>query len=256
MTGLNEAFVVDHATRDRLIGEHPSSAEVLKPFLRGRDIKRWTIDFAEQYLLFVPWHFPLHDDNTITGASKLAELQFQNRYPAVYSYLLHFKKQLEARNKEETGKRYEWYALQRCAATYKSEFERPKIAYPNICKRNEFAWDDGGYYFNQKAFIIPDASKYLLGILNSTIVLWLFDKLLAKLQNGYYEPSAIFIKDFPIPVTNEPQPIESLVNKILAIKDKKPNADVSELEHQIDHMVYELFGLTPEEIAVVEEFHS
>ena len=92
----------------------------------------------------------------------------------------------------------------------------------------------------------------MLGILNSTVVLWLFDKLLAKLQNGYYEPSAIFIKDFPIPVTNEPQPIESLVNKILAIKDKKPNADVSELEHQIDHMVYELFGLTPEEIAVME----
>jgi hypothetical protein len=80
----------------------------------------------------------------------------------------------------------------------------------------------------------------------------LFDKLVARLQNGYYEPSAIFIKDFPIPVTSETQPIESLVNKILAIKAKKPTADISDLEYQIDRMVYELFGLTPEEIAVVE----
>ncbi len=234
LTGLNEAFVVDRATRDLLIAEHPSSAELLKPFLRGRDVKRWLIEPPDLWLIFTRHGVDI------------------TKYPAINKYLNKYKKQLTpgATGGRKPGS-YEWYEIQDNIAYWK-EFEKPKIAYPNICKRNEFAWDDKGYYINQKAFIIPDASKYLLGILNSTVVLWLFDKLLAKLQNGYYEPSSIFIKDFPIPVANEPQPIESLVNKVLAIRDKKPNADVSELEHQIDHMVYDLYGLTEEERRVVE----
>ena len=252
VTGLNEAFVIDRETRYRLVTEHPSSNRVIKPFLRGRDIKRWSISFGEQYLLFIPWHFPLHEDKNISGASERAEQAFKKNYPAVYKHLLSYKKQLEARNEDETGIRYEWYALQRCAATYEKEFDETKIAYPNICKRNEFAWDDKGYYYNQKAFIIPGASKYLLGILNSTVITWLFDKLLAKLQNGFYEPSAIFMKDFPIPVTSKPESIEALVNKISSTKSKDPGADVSDLERQIDQVVYQLYGLTPEEIAVVE----
>ncbi len=234
VTGLNEAFVVDRTTRDRLVAEHPSSAELLKPFLRGRDVKRWLIEPPDLWLIFTRHGVDI------------------TKYPAINKYLNKYKKQLTPGT--EDGRKpgsYEWYEIQDNIAYWK-EFEKPKIAYPNICKRNEFAWDDKGYYINQKAFIIPDASKYLLGILNSTVVLWLFDKLVARLQNGYYEPSAIFIKDFPIPVTSETQPIESLVNKILAIKAKKPTADVSDLEYQIDRMVYELFGLTPEEIAVVE----
>ncbi|MDP2919213.1 MAG: TaqI-like C-terminal specificity domain-containing protein [Dehalococcoidia bacterium] len=235
VTGLNEAFVVDRATRDLLIAEHPSSAELLKPFLRGRDVKRWLIEPPDLWLIFTRHGVDI------------------TKYPAINKYLNKYKKQLMpgAEDGRKPGS-YEWYEIQDNIAYWK-EFEKPKIAYPNICKRNEFAWDDKGYYINQKAFIIPDASKYLLGILNSTVVLWLFDKLLAKLQNGYYEPSAIFIKDFPIPVTNETQHIESLVNRILAIKDKNPNADVSELEHQIDQLVYQLYGLNEEERKIVEE---
>ena len=89
--------------------------------------------------------------------------------------------------------------------------------------------------------------------MNSNVITWLFDKLLTKLQNGFYEPSSIFMKDFPIPVTAKTQDIESLANKILSAKAKNPVADVSALEHQIDQLVYQLYGLTPEEIAVVEE---
>jgi type I restriction-modification system DNA methylase subunit len=259
VTGLNEAFVIDRKTRDRLIKEDRTSENLIKPFMRGRDIKRWTIEFAEQYLLFIPWHFPLHNDKSVVGASNRAESEFSHKYPAIYNHLLSFRKQLEGRNKDETGIRYEWYALQRCAATYEREFQEPKIVYPNICKRNEFAWDDKGYYYNQKAFIIPEASKYLLGVLNSTVVSWLFGKLLAKLQNGYYEPSSIFMKDFPIPISDNPQPIEILVDKILKLTNDKgyktnsgKQAAVKEYECQIDLLVYDLYGLTSAEIAIIE----
>lgn len=89
-----------------------------RPILRGRDIKRYSYDFADKWLIFVPWHFPLHKDTNITGASKKAEAEFEKQYPAIYNRLLSYKPILEKRNKAETGIRYEWYALQRCAATY------------------------------------------------------------------------------------------------------------------------------------------
>jgi type I restriction-modification system DNA methylase subunit len=245
ITGFNEAFIVDRTIRDRLISEHPSSANVLEPLLKGKDVKRWSINFAEQYLIKIessenknhPW-----SGKTV----KEAETIFATSYPAIYKWFSGFRKELIER--DDQGKYY--WELRSCK--YWQEFKQPKIAYPNICKRNEFAWDDKGYFTNQKAFIIPGASKYLLGILNSTVITWLFDKCLAKLQNGFYEPSAIFMKDFPIPLSNKPEDIEFIVNKILSAKGKDSKADVSKLERQIDVLVYQLYGLTPEEIAVVE----
>ncbi|WP_366146305.1 TaqI-like C-terminal specificity domain-containing protein [Crocosphaera sp.] len=253
-TGFNEAFVINKETRNRLITEHSSSAEVLKPFLRGRDVKRWVINNPELWLIFIPWHFPLHEDNSIVGASMQAEEAFQYQYPAIYNHLYQFKDKLSARNKAETGIRYEWYALQRYAASYYSEFENNKIIYPNICKQNEFAWDEHNYLVNQKAFIISSDSKYLLGVLNSNVVMWLFTQLLAKLQNDFYEPSRIFMKHFPIPKATNKQDTEitEIVNKIIKIKNNNPDTDVSHLESEIDKIVYELYGLTPEEIAIVD----
>ena len=82
-TGLNEAFVVDRATRDRLIREHKSSAEILKPFLRGRDVKRWRTEFAEQYLIKI--ESSENKDHPWSGKSeKEAEKIFDKTYPAIY----------------------------------------------------------------------------------------------------------------------------------------------------------------------------
>jgi adenine-specific DNA-methyltransferase len=248
LTGLNEAFVVDRATRDRLIAEHPSSADVLKPFLRGRDIKRWRVEFANQYLIKIessenrehPWSGKPEQE---------AERIFAKTYPAIHAWFERFRSKLIDR--DDQGK-YFW-ELRSCA--YWREFERPKIVYPNICKQNEFAWEDSSFYTNQKAFIITEVSKYLLGILNSSVIMWLFTQLLAKLQNDFYEPSAIFMKKFPIPNprTEECKVLETLVDRILAAKQANPHADVTNLEREIDERIYHLYGLTPEEIRIVEE---
>ncbi len=191
LTGLNEAFVVDRATRDRLIAEHPSSAELLKPFLRGRDVKRWRVDFSDQYLLKI--ESSENKEHPWSGKSPAkAEIIFGKAYPAVYEHFKSFRHQLVDRYDQGN---YFW-ELRSCA--YWKEFEEPKIIYPNICQRNEFAWDGIGYYANQKTFIIPAAPKHLLTILNSSIWSWLYEILLAKLQNGFFEPSAVFLKDFPV----------------------------------------------------------
>lgn len=249
LTGLNEAFVVDRETRDRLIKEHKSSEEVLKPFLRGRDVKRWIVSSADLWLIYVPWHFPLHLDDSVSGVSKKAEKIFEKEYPAIYNHLTKHKKKLSGRNEEETGIRYEWYALQRWGADYWQEFEQPKIIYPNICKRNEFAWDENKYYTNQKAFIIPNASKELLGTLNSNIIFWLFDKLLSKLQNDFFEPSSIFIKDFPI-VTGS-KLIGTIVKDILHSKQINNSIDIHNLESRLDALVAHLYNLTFDEYTFI-----
>jgi hypothetical protein len=238
LTGLNEAFVVNRETHDRLIEEHKSSEEVLKPFLRGRDVKRWRVEYQDLWLIF-----------TRRGINI-------KKYPAIEKYLLQYKKHLMpgAVNGRKPGS-YKWYEIQDNIA-YWQEFEKPKIIYPNICKRNEFSWDENAYYANQKAFIIPNASKELLGTLNSNITFWLFDKMLAKLQNDFYEPSAIYIRDFPI-ITDKS--IEPVVDKILSLtqspdyaQNQSAQAKVKEYENQIDQMVYDLYGLTEEEIKIVE----
>ena len=77
LRGVMRLLWLIRATRDRLIAEHPSSMEVLKPFLRGRDVKRWNVESPDLWLLFVPWHFPLHNDASIQGASKKAEKEFE-----------------------------------------------------------------------------------------------------------------------------------------------------------------------------------
>jgi type I restriction-modification system DNA methylase subunit len=252
VTGLNEAFIVDRATRDSLINDHISSAEVLKPFLRGKDVKRWGINFDEQYLLFIPWHFPLHNDSNINGCSKQAEQAFQINYPAVYKHLFKFKATLESRNADETGVRYEWYALQRCAATYWKEFEQPKIVWGNLATEPKFSFASAGFYVNAPANIIVSDSKYLLGILNSIVTQYLVSQSAAERQGGYLEYKPMYISPLAIPEQPKDEKISAIVGKILVTKTKDPLADVTKLERQIDQLVYELYGLTEDEKKIVE----
>ena len=93
-------------------------ATLKRPILRGRDIKRYGYDWAGQWLIYIPWHFPYQFDESITGASEKAEKAFKEQYPAVYNHMLEYKEPLSKRNKAETGIRYEWYAMQRWGAKY------------------------------------------------------------------------------------------------------------------------------------------
>ena len=253
LTGLNEAFVVDRATRDRLIAEHKSSAEVLKPFLRGRDVKRWQTQSQDLWLLFIPWHFPLHKDPNITGASEKAEVELRKKYPAVYRHLSGFKTALSARNIVETGIRYEWYALQRWGAEYWQEFEQAKIVIPAITDNVNYAPDTEGHFSNDKTSIcITDKPNFLLALLNSRVLWWFIRQISASKQGGFYEFKPMYVSELPIPPCNNTKPLETLANKILTTKRTNPAADVSALEQEIDQQVYKLYNLTPAEITIIE----
>ncbi len=190
VTGFNEAFVINEATRNSLIKAHPSSQDIIKPFLAGRDVKRNTIEFQDSYIIF-----------TRRGI----EIE---KFPAVLSYLSQFKLQLEPKPKGWKGNwpgrksgSYQWYEIQDSIEYFK-EFEKPKIIYPNICKSPQFCLDRKGYYTNQKCFIIPLDDNYLLSVLNSRIMFFFFKMNLPKLRGDYFEPGYIHLRKFPIPECN------------------------------------------------------
>ncbi len=131
-TGFNEAFIIDGKKKAELIAADPKSAEIIRPILRGRDIKRYSFEHNDLWLIYIPWHFPLHKDANIQGVSNEAEELFKSQYPAIYNHLCSYKEELSNRNKAETGIRYEWYALQRWGANYSDDFSRQKIVWKRV----------------------------------------------------------------------------------------------------------------------------
>jgi hypothetical protein len=225
-----------------LIAEHPSSRKVLKPYLRGKDIERWNVDFGEQYLLFVPWHFPLHDDTSINGASEIAEKQFQAHYPAIYKHLLSFKNELSQRNTTETGVRYEWYALQRWGSEYWKEFEKQKIVSTKVSIRPTFALETQSSYLGNTSYFFPtDDGIYLLAFLNSSVAEYYSRSIFVEKQNGFYEVQPDALKKMPIPQASSTRRviIETISKRVITLGSH--NSQTAYYERLLNALVYELF---------------
>ncbi len=222
LTGYNDAFFIDEATKQQLIAEDPKSAELIKPLLRGRDLQAWRPNWGNLYLLFIPWHFPNQLDETIQGVSQKSELDFKENYRAIYNYLLGYKEQLSSRNKAETGIRYEWYALQRWAADYYQKFSKPKILYSEITAFFPFVYDEKGLYCNNKAFFITAQDdtinlKFLTAIFNSKLCkLWIWYNC-PELQGGTREIRKVYFENFSIPECADKQPFITLADRMLSL---------------------------------------
>jgi adenine-specific DNA-methyltransferase len=247
-TGFNDAFIITGEKRKELLKEDPKSAEILRPILRGRDIKRYSYDYADLWLLYIPWHFPLHNDPTITGASMIAEEAFKDSYPAIYKHLLQYKLQLQNRNKAETGIRYEWYALQRWGSNYRDDFFRPKIIYPNMTKFLPFHLDSEGFMQNDKSFMITgNHLEFLAAFFNSSLFKYCFLNNFPELQGGTRELRKIFLQEIPV------IDVDDLSNQIFKFKLGQINArisqglNISSLIIEIDNMIFDLYNLSKDE---------
>jgi len=238
-TGLNEAFVIDGDKRAQLIASDAKSDEVIKPFLRGRDIKRWRAEYSDYWLIFVPWHFPLHLGDTETGVSVAAEELFAKNYPAVYQHLLSFKPSLSARNVAETGVRYEWYALQRWGADYWQEFDQPKIVFPDIALSPQFAYDDGKHYLGNTGYIIPGVQPWLLAVLNSSVTGWFYAQISPQIMNGYFRFISQYVSLIRIPEVSTSQ--QQFLEVVVKIIRSSPKGLAAYWEQFSNGLVYELF---------------
>ncbi len=261
-TGLNEAFVIDAATHDRLIAEDPRSAGVIKPFLAGRDIKRYREPKSDKFLIFFPKGFT---DRKRNGKG-YPWRWMQENFTSIANHLAPF----EADAKKRCDKGDYWWELRAC--DYYEEFEKPKIIYQVFQVLPCFIWDTQGHYCNNAIWIIPTEDQMLLAILNSKLGWYLIGKNCTKIQNGY---QLIFKYLEKVPVKNIDQTNLSesslrttiitnvdlmlQLNKDLeaaTLPDQKEHlkARIGHTDDKINRMVYQLYGLTEEEIRIVENF--
>ena len=248
-TGYNEAFIISTDKREEILAncqteeERQRTAELIRPILRGKDIKRYGYEWADLWLIYIPWHFPYQFDASIQGASDKAEKTFKEQYPAVYSHMLQYKEPLSKRNKAETGIRYEWYAMQRWGAKYWEDFSKPKIIYPNMTKYMPFVFDDKSYVTNQKCFIITGKYiAFLTAFFNSSLFKFCFRDSFPELQGGTRELSKIFFDKIPVCKVTDTQ--EKLFHEFI---DDIQNKYTKDKAIEIDTLIFDLYNLTSEE---------
>jgi hypothetical protein len=244
---LNEAFVIDEATKNRLIEEDSRSAEVIKPFLAGRDVKRYQLPKSDKFLILFPSGF------TKNKVGKIDEQQafqwLQENYTSVSTYLSNFEEKAKAR----WDKGDYWWELRSCA--YMDEFEKPKMMLPDISIRGSYTLDEEGkFYIVNTAYIIGSADKFLLGLLSSQLLHFFYLNLTSSIRGGYLRFIYQYLIQLPIAQADEETKagIRALVEQVLAAKQADAGADTSALEAEIDLQVYRLYDLTYDEVLLVD----
>jgi hypothetical protein len=302
VTGLNEAFVVDAPTRERLVSADKKSAELLKAFLRGEDVKRWCVEPEGLWLIDTP-----------KGKVDI------DAYPAIRDWLLPFRPELEKRATKQ-----EWFELQQAQLAYQPKLESPKLAWSHFQLTASFCLEQRGAFLNNKCFFVASADSVLCALLNSRL-LWRQLQSIARIKRGgYIEAEAQYVEQLPIPemraaarqrlaalgaactkAAGERFEIQSAVRRRIldlapldggkltgklrdwheldfaafraevkrafhaeipvkergeweaylgenAARVRARSAQISAAERQIDTIVYALFDLTPDEIALLE----
>lgn len=247
-TGYDPAFIIDPQTNEFL-----SNYNFCKPVLKGREIKKYKSVSYQNKLLFIPWHFPLHSDMTISGASAKAELELKSKFPELYKHLELHKIQLSSRNVEETGIRYEWYSLQRCAASYYELFDENKIIWPLTADKWGFTLDYKKHYLTSGAFFLVSREiplKYILAMLNSRLMQFYFRFKGVMTAGGAYTLKKATIEEFPLVILNDYSKFEILSDFLLFLHDSKnpkvnqfsENENIAQaFEDVLNMMVYELY---------------
>ena len=234
-TGSNDAFLINEDQKREFCEKNPINTEIIKPVLRGRDISRYSYILPGQYILL----------------SKNG-VNVERDYPDIYKHLESFGDRFK--NRGAQGQH--WTNLRACS--FYDDFKKEKIVWIELSDLGRFALcNEEIYLLNSAYFLLPPSginAKFLLGILNSTTIRFYLNLVAETSGMGTSRWINNYVKEFPIPaVTYEQQTdIIEIVNKILDAKHTNPEADTSSLEDDIDKLVYELYILTEDEIAIVE----
>ncbi|MCQ2907119.1 class I SAM-dependent DNA methyltransferase [Helicobacter pylori] len=264
-TGANEAFIIPTEKRDEILkncddaqkdergmSERERTKELIKPILRGKDIKRYSYEWADL------WVINTHNGYTSAFKSKIPPIDIE-KYPAIKAHLdSHYDAIVTRSDQGDTP-----YNLRNCA--YLEDFEKEKIVYGEIVQEPRFYLDNGecelgGFYAEATSFILTgEHLRYLLGMLHSKLITFAFKTFYAGggLGESGYRYKKAFIERLPIPKITEKnqelaQKITDCAERILKTKEKDPKANTQELEKEIDALVYQLYHLTDEEIKTIE----
>ncbi len=212
LTGLNDAFLIDTETRDRLIEADPGCERIIRPYRRGQDIGRWSSEWAGLWMIAIP---SSNDRNWEWGNADevQAERIFKSAFPSIHDWF----KPLEARLRKRQDKGRFWWELRSCG--YWSDFELPKIVYQEIQFHPRYAFDSDGHFGNNKTFFLPTNDLYLLAVLNSPLIWWFNWRTLPHMKDEALSPVAFLMETVPIAAPSEKTraTIESDVTRVVEI---------------------------------------
>ncbi|WP_208357988.1 class I SAM-dependent DNA methyltransferase [Helicobacter pylori] len=263
-TGANEAFIIPTGKRDAILkncddtqkdergmSERERTKELIKPILRGKDIKRYSYEWAHLWVIATFPSLKLDIDD----------------YPSLKTYLSQFRPRIDQSGEKGCRKKTsnQWFETQDTIA-YHGDFEKEKIVYGEIVQEPRFYLDNGecelGYFYAEAtSFILTgEHLRYLLGMLHSKLITFAFKTFYAGggLGESGYRYKKAFIERLPIPqITEKNQELARKITdgtkQILALKEKDPKANTQGLEKEIDALVYQLYNLTDEEIKIIED---
>ena len=228
-TGCNEAFIIDKTKRDELIKQSPNSVDIIRPILRGRDIKRYSYDFADTYLLNV--HNGIREKD-------IPPINIDD-YPAVKAHLDHYWDKISVR--DDRGKTP--YNLRNCA--YMDDFNKQKIIWTDIACKPSFVFSDEEIYFLNTAYMLSGYHLYyLLHILNSKLITFYFTHTATGLGNKGLRLFKIFVEKIPIPVY-----VNSDIQR--SLDSYKPVINLQSEQEKINKWVNQLYHLNTEEIGYI-----
>ena len=182
-TGLNAAFIIDTPTKERLCAEDPKSAEILKSFFIGKEMKRWRPEPQGFWVIYIPKKRMNIED-----------------YPAIRDWLLPFKDRLEKRATKQ-----EWFELQQAQEAYLPFFQGPKVIFNRFVDKPQFLYDETGNLTNDAPYFIPTADSFLVAYLNSNVSWLMVTSYVPKLRGGFVQINGKYIDPLPIPQASESQ---------------------------------------------------
>jgi hypothetical protein len=243
-SGLTEAFVIDADARRKILGQNPAASEIIKPYLGGREVRRYCIESENKFLIYTYHGVPF------------------KKYPAVEKHLAPFKEQLKGRATKQA-----WYELQQPQLNFSSMLDKPKLIFPDIATEPRFALDESGAYGSNTTYFIARRDLALLALLNSALAAFYFKTVCAGLEGQgeiYLRFFGQYLEGFPVADLKKcVSVLEKLVEQMLAAKKQLAGAQSDKdkdfytnrcdgLDRQINALVYDLYALTSAEIKIVE----
>jgi len=209
LTGLTEAFLIDEKTKQTIVKEETNAAEVIKPFLQGRDLTKYNTIIPNSYLILF--------EKGSTSKKIINETEAENWLPSNYPSVYNWLKPFEERGKKRGDKGDHWWELRAC--DYYQKFAQPKIMYQKFQVKPCFIYDEQSLFCNDSMWIIPTENKALLGVLNSKMGWWLITKYCTQIQNGCQLIWKYF-GQIPVPELDSPE-LTELVEQMLSFTQKQ-----------------------------------
>lgn len=229
LTGLNDAFELSEAEKDAIIQEDNNSKNIIKPWLRGRDLKAYTFVNENRWLI--------NSHNGIK-AKNIPRINVEKDYPAIFKHLS------QAKYKDALIKRFDqgdhWTNLRNCA--YLEDFNNHKLIYPQITKDLTFCYDEARFLTNDRCFIATgDHLKYLLVWFNSRLFRYCFEEDFPEVEGNARELRKVFMEEIPIiePSSEEESRLETLADYLLYLYNDAHQSVNPYVENQQVAMLFE-----------------